>query len=237
DVARSVLLALAGEFVPDAVNVQAGGVVGEEVRPWLPLVQKLGTVLYAVAGRVPTSLTVDVSGELSVEDVSVLQLAALRGLFTHVVEDQVTFVNTPALAAERGVDVELTTAPESENFRSVVQLRGAMPDGESVTVSGTLTGRSQVQKLVEINGRHFDLRAEGEVVFLEYTDRPGVMGRVGSLLGEAAVNIEAAQISQTTDGTDAIMLLRVDRAVDPGVLEPIGASVGARTTRLISFDD
>ena len=237
DVARSVQLALAGEFVPDAVNVQVGGVLGEEVRPWLPLVQKLGTVLHAVAGRLPSSVTVDVAGELAAEDVSVLALAALRGLFTHVVEDQVTFVNTPALAAERGVDVELTTAPESENFRSVVQLRAAMPDGESITVSGTLTGRSQVEKLVEVNGRHFDLRAEGDVVLLEYADRPGVMGRVGSLLGEAAVNIEAAQISQTTDGTDAIMLLRVDRPVDPGVLEPIGASVGARITRLISFDD
>jgi D-3-phosphoglycerate dehydrogenase len=236
DVARSVKLALAGEFVPDAVNVQVGGVVGEEVRPWLPLVQKLGTVLYALAGRVPTTVTVDVAGELAAEDVSVLQLAALRGVFTNVVEDQVTFVNTPALAAERGVDVELTTAPESENHRSVVQLRAAMPDGESITVSGTLTGRAQVEKLVEVNGRHFDLRAEGEVLLLEYPDRPGVMGRVGTLLGEAAVNIEAAQISQTTDHQEAIMLLRVDRPVDPAVLEPIGASVGAKITRLISFD-
>jgi len=237
DVAYSVQLALAGEFVPDAVNVQVGGAVGEEVRPWLPLVQKLGTMLYAVAGRLPSSVTVDVAGELAVEDVTVLQLAALRGLFTPVVDDQVTFVNTPSLAAERGVDVELTTAPESPTHRSVVQLRAAMPDGDSITVSGTLTGRAQVQKLVEVNGRHFDLRAEGEMVLLEYADRPGVMGRVGSLLGEAAVNIEAAQMSQTTDGADAIMLLRVDRAVDPGVLQPIGASIGARTTRLISFGD
>jgi D-3-phosphoglycerate dehydrogenase len=236
DVARSVLLALAGEFVPDAVNVQVGGAVGEEVAPWLPLAQKLGTVLHAVAGAVPSALTVDVSGELASEDVSVLQLAALRGLFTHVVVDQVTFVNAPGLAAERGVTVELTTAPESQNFRSVVQLRAAMPDGQAVTVSGTLSGRSQTHKLVEVNGRHFDLRAEGHVVLLEYADRPGVMGRVGSLLGEAAVNIEAAQISQTTDGSDAIMLLRVDRSIDPGVLKPIGASVGATTTRLVTFD-
>ncbi|SHK20271.1 D-3-phosphoglycerate dehydrogenase [Pseudonocardia thermophila] len=236
DVARSVKLALAGEFVPDAVNVQ-GGAVDEEVRPWLPLVQKLGTVLYAVAGGVPTTVTVEVAGELAAYEVSVLRLAALRGLFTHVVEDQVTFVNVPRLAAERGIGVELTTTPESDNFRSVVQLRAAMPDGTSATVSGTLSGRAQVEKLVEINGRHFDLRAEGNLLLLEYADRPGVMGRVGSLLGEAAVNIEAAQISQTTDGTDAIMLLRVDRPVDPAVLDPIGASVGAVTTRLISFRD
>ncbi len=237
DVARSVQLALAGEFVPDAVNVQVGGRVGEEVRPWLPLVQKLGVVLHAVTDGVPSGITVDVAGELAAVDTSVLPLAALRGLFTHVVEDQVTFVNVSSLAAERGVTAELSTTAESQNFRSVVQLRAAMPDGTSVTVSGTLSGRNQVQKLVEINGRHFDLRAEGDVVLLEYADRPGVMGRVGSLLGEAAVNIEAAQISQTNEGVDAIMLLRVDRPVDLAVLEPIGASVGAVTTRLISFDD
>jgi D-3-phosphoglycerate dehydrogenase len=236
DVARSVQLALAGEFVPDAVNVQISGVVGEEVRPWLPLTQKLGTVLHALSGRVPSSVTVEVSGELAAEDCSVLPLAALRGVFAHVVDEQVTFVNAPALAAERGVGVDVTRSPESDDYRSVVRLRAAMPDGEAITVSGALTGRAQVEKLVEVNGRHFDLRAEGEVVLLEYADRPGVMGRVGTLLGEAAVNIEAAQISQTTDGMDAIMLLRVDRAVDPGVLEPIGASIGARTTRLISFE-
>jgi len=236
DVARSVRLALAGEFVPDAVNVQVSGVVGEEVKPWLPLTQKLGAVLYAMAGRLPSAVTVDVAGELAAEDVSVLALAALRGVFTPVVEAQVTFVNATSLAAERGVDVELTTAPESGNHRSVVALRAAMPDGESITVSGTLTGRAQVEKLVEINGRHFDLRAEGYLLLLEYADRPGVMGRVGLLLGEVAVNIEAAQISQTTDGTDAIMLLRVDRPVDPAVLASVGSSVGATTTRLISFD-
>ena len=218
-------------FVPSVGAAQAN------TRDVLGRIVKLGFL--DPATDVPALLNqmvVPVTGELAVEDVTVLQLAALRGVFTHVVEDQVTFVNVPSLAADRGVGVELTTAPESENHRSVVQLRAAMPDGESITVSGTLTGRSQVQKLVEVNGRHFDLRAEGEVIVLEYADRPGVMGRVGSLLGEAAVNIEAAQISQTTDGADAIMLLRVDRPVDPGVLEPIGASIGARTTRLVSFD-
>jgi D-3-phosphoglycerate dehydrogenase len=206
------------------------------VRPWLPLTQKLGTLLYALAGRVPTSVTVEVLGELAAEDVSVLPLAALRGVFNDVVEDQVTFVNVPSLAEVRGVTYRVTTAPESEDYRSVVRLLAAMPDGEQVTVSGALTGRALVEKLVEVNGRHFDLRAEGDVVLLEYTDRPGVMGRVGTLLGEAGVNIEAAQISQTTDGADAIMLLRVDRPVDNTVLSPVGAAIGARTVSQVSFD-
>jgi D-3-phosphoglycerate dehydrogenase len=103
-------------------------------------------------------------------------------------------------------------------------------------VSGSVTGKGEVEKLVEVNGRHFDLRAEGNVLLLEYPDRPGIMGRVGTLLGEAGINIEAAQISQTTDRADAIMLLRVDRPVDSHLLEPIGATVGARTTRSVTFD-
>ncbi|GGS52207.1 MULTISPECIES: phosphoglycerate dehydrogenase [Actinokineospora] len=235
DVARSVLLALRGDFVPDAVNVAAGGVVGEEVRPYLPLTQKLGAVVSALDGKAPSALQVIVRGELSSEDVSILPLAALRGVFSGIVADQVTFVNAPRLADELGVAVELSTETESANHRSLVTLRAVYADGSVITVSGTLSGLAQVEKLVEVNGRHFDLRAEGSVLLLEYPERTGVMGTVGTLLGEAGVNIDAAQISQTKDGADAVMLLRVDRAVDAAVLESIGASVGARVVRRIDF--
>ena len=235
DVAHSVKLALRGDFVPDAVNVQ-GGAVGEEVRPYLPLTQKLGTLLAAVLGATPSSVTVEARGERADEDVSVLQLAALRGVFAGAVENQVTFVNAPQLAEDLGVNVEVKTASESPNHRSVVSVRAGLPDGRVGVVSGTLSGPKQVEKLVEVNGRHFDLRAEGNVLLLEYPDRPGVMGKVGTLLGEVGVNIEAAQISQTTDGSDAVMLLRVDRPVDTAVLEPIGAAVGARIVRTVSFE-
>ncbi|GAA2662933.1 MULTISPECIES: phosphoglycerate dehydrogenase [Actinosynnema] len=235
DVAKSVLLALAGDFVPDAVNVQGGGVVGEEVRPYLPLVQKLGAVVAALSAKAPTSVTLEVRGELSNEDVSVLPLAALRGVFSSVVEEQVTFVNAPALAAALGVSVDVVKEPSSANHRSLVTVRVVQADGSVLSVSGTLTGLDQVEKIVGVNGRSFDLRAEGNVLLLEYSDRPGVMGTVGTLLGEAGVNVEAAQISQQKGGSEALMLLRVDRPVDSNVLDPIGASVGARTMRSVDF--
>jgi D-3-phosphoglycerate dehydrogenase len=104
-----------------------------------------------------------------------------------------------------------------------------------VTVSGTLTGSDQVEKLVEVNGRSFDIRAEGHVVLVEYTDRPGALGRVGTLLGEQDINIEAAQMSQTRDRTSSLILLRVDQPVGEEVLAPIGQALGARTTRWIPF--
>jgi len=235
DVARSTLLALRGDFVPDAVNVAGGGTVSEDVRPYLPLAQKLGTVLAALSSQAPASVSVIVRGELSAEDVSVLPLAALRGVFTGVVEDQVTFVNAPRLAADLGVEVDVVTESESPNHRSLLTVRTVHADGTTMSVSGAVTGKDDVQKLVEINGRHFDLRAEGHMLLLDYPDRPGVMGRVGTLLGEAGINIEAAQISQTAEGSDALMLLRVDRAVDSHLFEPIGASVGARTIRAVEF--
>jgi D-3-phosphoglycerate dehydrogenase / 2-oxoglutarate reductase len=233
DVAHSVLAGLRGDFVPDAVNV-SGGAVGEEVRPWLGVTQKLGILLSDLVGA-PSELQVQVRGELANEDVSVLSLAALRGVFGEVVDEPVTFVNAPALAAERGVTATVETATESPNHRSLVTLRAVRDDGEAVTVSGTLTGADEVEKLVEINGRSFDLRAEGHVLLFEYSDRPGAMGAVGTMLGESDVNIEAAQLSQSRDRASSIMLLRVDQPVAAEVLERIGQTLDARTTRLISF--
>ena len=179
DVAESVKLALAGEFVPDAVNV-GGGVVGEEVAPWLDLVRKLGLLVGAISPELPTTLLVHVSGELASEEVGVLRLSALRGLFSAVIEDQVTFVNAPALAAERGVEASLSTASESPNHRSVVDVRAVTSEGSVVNVAGTLSGPQLVQKVVQINGRNFDLRAEGVNLIINYIDQPGALGRIGT---------------------------------------------------------
>ena len=109
------------------------------------------------------SLSVQVRGELASEDVEVLRLSALRGLFSAVIEDPVTFVNAPALAAERGVQADISTATESPNHRSVVDVRAVYSDGSVANVAGTLSGPQQVEKIVQINGRNFDLRAEGIV--------------------------------------------------------------------------
>jgi len=234
-VARSVVLALQGEFVPDAVNVQAGGVVVEEVRPALPLVEKLGRVFTALAGGVAASLEVEVRGEITAYDVSVLQLAALKGVFADVVEEQVTFVNAPALATERGVEVSLTTNPDSPDFRSLFTVKGVLPDGSTVSVAGTLSGPRQVEKLTDVDGFDVDLIPAEHLVFFRYADRPGVVGTVGAALGEALVNIAGAQVSRTSQGGDALMALTVDSAVPPDVLDRIATAIGAQSARTVDL--
>ncbi|MFE3443734.1 phosphoglycerate dehydrogenase [Nocardia sp. NPDC059180] len=234
DVAKSVLLALAGEFVPGAVNV-TGGVVGDEVSPWLDIVRKQGSLLGALADELPVSLEIQVRGELAASEVGVLELSALRGIFSAHVEDQVTFVNAPALAKERGITAEVTKASESPSHRSVVDLRAVFGDGRTLNVAGTLTEPAQVEKIVNINGRNYDMRAEGlNLAVLNYEDKPGALGKIGMKLGEAEVDILAAQLTQDVDKEGATVMLRVGKEVSAEVQTAIRESVGA--TKVVQVD-
>jgi len=234
-VARSVRLALAGEFVPDAVNVQ-GGAVDEMIRPGLPLAEKLGRIFTAVAGGIAASIAVEVRGEIAGLDVSVLQLAALKGVFSDIVEDAVTYVNAPLLAADRGVEVSLVTDKESPDWRNVVTLRGTLPDGQVVSVGGTLTGQRQVEKLVEVNGFEMELSPAEHMVFLTYSDRPGIVGIVGQILGTQGINIAGMQVCRDARGGHALIVLTVDSALPPAVLEDITSSIGAVVGRAVDLD-
>lgn len=226
DVAKSVRLALAGHFVPDAVNI-TGGAVDEEVAPWLELARKLGVLVGVISSEPPTSLVVDVRGELAANNVEVLGLSAVRGLFSAVLEDPVTFVNAPAVAADRGVTTEVTTASESPNHRSVVDVKAVFADGSVLNVAGTLTEPRLVEKIVNINGRNFDLRAEGHNLVVSYSDQPGSLGKIGTLLGNAEIDILAAGLSQDVEGPGATILLRVSKAIPEDVVASIGSAVGA----------
>ncbi|MBA2552911.1 MAG: phosphoglycerate dehydrogenase [Geodermatophilaceae bacterium] len=234
-VVRSVMLALQGDFVPDAVNVQAGGVVAEDVRPMLGLAEKLGRVFTALAAGLPQSATVHVRGEVAEYDVSVLQLAVLKGLFADIVEEPVTFVNAPLLAAERGVQVDLATDRECPDYRNLVTVRGTLGDGSEVTVSGTLSSQRRIEKLTDVNGFDMDLRPEKHLLFIRYRDRPGVVGTIGAELGQAGINIAGAQVSRATVGGEALMAIAVDSAVSAELLAVIADSIGATLLRAVDL--
>jgi D-3-phosphoglycerate dehydrogenase len=236
-VARSVKLALQGEFVPDAVNVQAGGVVDEDVRPLLPLAEKLGKVFTAVAGGVAASVTVEVHGEIVTHDLSVLRLATTKGLFGSVVDERVTYVNAPQLAADRGVDIELIVGDEALDHHNLVTVRGALPDGRSISVAGTvtITGTREVRRLTEVDGFELDLPPEGVLLFFRYLDRPGVVGAIGSILGENGVNIAAMQVARREAGGEALMALTVDSSVDAELLSTVAAAIGSSQGSIVDL--
>ncbi|MCR2826662.1 phosphoglycerate dehydrogenase [Microbacterium sp. zg.Y909] len=235
-VAKSVRLALGGELVPDAVNV-AGGVIDPYVRPGIPLVEKLGQIFSALAHSPLTSLDVEVHGELSQYDVSVLKLAALKGVFTNIVSESVSYVNAPLLAEQRGVEARLIVDDQSDEYRNVITLRGALSDGSQLSVSGTLTGTKQIEKLVGINDYAVELPIERHHVVMLYTDRPGIVAVYGQKFGEAGINIAGMQIARRAAGGQALSVLTVDSPVADEVLDAVGSAIHADLFRQIEITE
>ena len=235
-VAKSVRLALSGELVPDAVNVQ-GGVVPEDVRPALPLTEKLGRLFTALAGGLPQNLEVEVQGEIAALDVAVLELSALKGVFTDLSEEPVSYVNAPVLAKQKGVEVALTTQGEAADYRNVVRLRGALADGSVVSVAGTLSGTKFVEKVVEIDGFSVDLVLAQNLAVFAYEDRPGVVGLIGGLLGDAGVNIAGMEVSRDAAGGQALMTVTADSPISDELLDRIKSEIGASKANTLTLDD
>lgn len=164
-----------------------------------------------------------------------LELAALKGVFSDIVEDQVSYVNAPLLAAERGTAVRLVTEAESPDHRNLITLRGTLADGSQVSVSGTLVGINQRERLVEINGFDVDIEPTDHLAFLTYSDRPGMVGTVGQILGDAQVNIAGMQVARDAKGGQALVALSVDSAIPTDVLTEIQSAIDATSVRAVSL--
>jgi D-3-phosphoglycerate dehydrogenase len=235
-VARSVRLALAGELVPDAVNVK-GGPIAEEVRPAIGLAEKLGRIFTSLAGGAACQIDVEVRGQIASEDVKILELAALKGVFTDVVSEGVSYVNAPVIAADRDVEVRLVTDEESPDYRNLITVRGTLTDGRAHSVSGTLVGTRYVEKLVEVDGYDIEVQPSEHMVFMRYADRPGIVGTVGQILGEESVNIAGMQVSRDAKGGQALVGMTVDSAVSADLLARMLGEIGADFGRAVDLVD
>ena len=233
-VAKSVRLALDGELVPDAVNV-AGGAIDPSVRPGIPLMEKLGQVFAALADHSFASIDVEVRGEIVAHDVGVLKLAALKGIFSRISSEQVSYVNAPLLAEQRGVAVRLLTEASSEEYRNLLTIRGALSDGTQLSVSGTLVGAKQAQKIVAINGYDVEVPMAEHLIVMLYTDRPGIVAVYGKEFGEASINIAGMQIARREAGGEALSVLTVDSRVPDELLERVQSAIDARVMRAITI--
>jgi len=233
-VAVSVRKALAGELVPDAVNVK-GGIIHEEIRPSLPLVEKMAQLATSLAGEIPVSLDVHVRGDIAIHDSSILAISALKGALVATGAEEVTYVNAPAIAAERGITSSVDSDPESAEYRSMISLHCALSDGKSITVDGTLMGIRKVEKIIAVDGFDLDLPPTENMLFLRYADRPGVVGAVGNLLGNAKINIAGMQVSRDKGGEFALMALTIDSAVGADVVASVTQATGAALVRFVTL--
>jgi len=233
-VAVSVRKALSGELVPDAVNVK-GGAIHEDIRPSLSLVEKMAQIATAMAGELPVSMEVQVRGDIAGHDSSVLATSALKGALIATGAEDITYVNTPALAEARGMSASVSTDPESPEYRSMISLHAALTDGRSIVVNGTLMGIRKVEKIIAIDAFDLDLAPTENLLFLRYTDRPGIVGIVGNALGKANINIAGMQVARDSAGGDALMALTVDSGVSANILADLKKETGAKLVQSVNL--
>jgi D-3-phosphoglycerate dehydrogenase len=235
-VARSVRLALAGDLVPDAVNV-AGGVIDASVKPGIGLAEKLGQIVAGLAHTSIVSVEFEALGEIAAHDVTVLKLAALKGLFQSMVTEQVSYVNAPLLAQQRGVEVRLIQDLVSDEYRNVTTLKAVLSDGSVVSAGGTVIGPKHHQKVVSINGYDVELSMAENFVVMVYQDRPGIVAIYGKAFAEAGVNIAAMNIARQQKGGKALAVITIDSRIDQAILETLRAEISADLMQAIAITE
>ncbi len=212
DVAEAVGAALRGELVLSAVNVDLGRDVGDETREFLGVAEYLGAIFCRVAQGLPDRLVVRAEGRIAASPIRPLRLSALKGAFNVVSSAPVSFVNVEALADQSGLVIEEEASQESDEFVSLLRLSGEV-GGRTVSIAGTI-GRKGAH-LVSIFGHDVELLMSRHMLLVRNADVPGVIGRVGTYLGQIGINIANMAVGQSPEtGNAAMMGLSLDRALD-----------------------
>jgi D-3-phosphoglycerate dehydrogenase len=220
-VAEQVVAALEGGLVTNAVNIPSIGAEDLEVLgPYVPLAAKLGRLALDLARGEPGRIALEYYGELAEYDTRLLTVAALNGAFQGRSDQPVNYVNAPLVAAERGIDVVEERSRTSRDYTNLVAVSAG-----AVRVAGTTIGQDNRQWLVAALGFEIEIELAPRMVFLIYDDVPGVVGRVGTLLGEAGVNIANMAVSRSREAGKALMALSIDTPASPEVIAGLGQGV------------
>jgi D-3-phosphoglycerate dehydrogenase len=218
-IAEQIVLALAGDFVPFALNVAAAE-VAEDLRPFLPLAERLGALYGALIDDLPAVLEVSYEGAIADHDTGILKLAVLKGLLGASTEEPVSYVNAPGIAEARGVDVRETKTTTSQEYVNLMSVRGG-----DHAIAGTFGLRGD-PRLVMVDDHAVDMPPVAHMVVVRNDDRPGVIGRVGTVLGERGINISDMDVGRSTTSATAMMVLAVDEPVPAAVLDELRGQPG-----------
>ncbi len=219
-VAEQVSLALAGEFVPFAVNVSAAQ-ASESVRPFLPLAEQLGALFARLSSGLPDQLDIEFAGEIGGYDNKITELAVLKGMLAEETDEPVTFVNVHEVAKTRGMKVKSVALTSTSDYLNSITIRGG-----DHSVAGTLAGPNSAPRIILVDDHAVDLAPAEHMLVVRNDDRPGVIGRVGTILGEAEVNIVDMNVGLGPDGQGALMVISTTRRTPDTSVDRLRAADG-----------
>jgi len=229
-IAEQVQLALAGEFVPFAVNVAATE-APEAVRPFLPLAERLGRLFTALSGGLPSTLEVGYEGELAGNDTRLLKLAVLKGVLGATADAPVSYVNAPQLAEERGMTVREATTSTSDEYVSLLSISGGHHG-----LAGTLTGRRGEPRIVKLDGHDIEIPLADHLLVVRNDDRVGMMALVTATVAEAGVNIADMRLGRTPGGDTALAVITSDEPIPDVVRDRLVGQPGIVDVQVVNVD-
>ena len=222
DIADQIILALAGDFVPYAVNISAAD-ANETLKPFLPLAEKIGQLFSSAAGNI-SDLEIVATGEIAGYDTRILTLSALKGFFSQRHDDAVTYVNAPQIAAAQNVAVkESKVSAEGSNsdYVNLITLRAG-----THSLAATLVGPRRQARIVMVDDHMTDVPPSSHMLVVRNDDRPGVIGLVGTLLGKHNVNIADMDVGRALTPGTALMVIVPTAEVTDEVLAELRAQPG-----------
>ncbi|MGH9087307.1 MAG: phosphoglycerate dehydrogenase [Acidimicrobiales bacterium] len=230
-IAEQVLLALAGDFVPYAVNVAATE-VSETVRPFMPMAEQLGRFFGCLHDGLPDRLEVEYRGGLAGAATGILTLSVLKGLFVTTTEEPVSYVNAPQLAEQRGLEITETSTTTSPNYKSLVTLRSG-----SHSVAATLAGAGlrAEPRVVMVDDHTVEVPPARHMLVVRNDDRPGMVGVVGVALGEAGISISSMAVGPSEDAGTALMVLSTGEPAPDEVLTRLRGEIGILDLHRVSL--
>lgn len=234
-IAQQVVNYLTSGVIQGAINVPSiSPELLQVLGPYLTLGEKLGSLQAQLLSAAPREVAIEYAGEVANYDVKPLTLAVLRGLLNRVLESNVVnYVNAPAIARERGIKVVESKTSQSEGFSNLMTVNVATAGGGSI-VAGAIFGQ-RVIRLVRIKDFFLDADPEGYILMLNNRDVPGVVGAVGTLLGEAKINIARLELGRERIGGMAISLIHVDDPVPDAVLDRLRTLPNIVSAQLIKL--
>ena len=219
--------------ITNALNVPSlSAEEAPKLKPYMGLAEKLGSLVGQLAHGAITAISVEAEGAAAELTQKPITSAVLAG-FMRVHSDTVNMVNAPFLAKERGIDVREVRHEREGDYHTLIRVTVATQDGER-SVAGTLVGNA-APRLVELFGIKVEADLAGPMLYVVNEDAPGFIGRLGTLLGEAGVNIGTFHLGRRQAGSEAVLLLSVDEPVTAELLAGVKALPGVRTAMGLSF--
>ena len=220
-IAHEVISALDGGMVPNAVNLPPLGQQElETLRSYLKLSEVLGKLYHQLEKEPITKIEVVYSGAVANMETSVITLAVLKGVFEPILKEQVNYVNAKLMSKNRGITVVESKESANGDYSNKIRVNIIAKD-KTFTVAGTVFAKKDI-RILEVNGFEFDVNPMPYMLVANNLDKPGMIGKMGTLMGASKVNIATMQVSRNVKGEEAMMFLTVDSVVDKDTLKLIG---------------